>query len=244
VNFYLYDLRENVTLRHHGWEAVNGNGKDATRVAQRKRTPLRVDCFYMLTTWASEPDDEHRLLSRCLTALFRFPIIPVERLRGSLVEQPFEITARLANHDKLTNPAEVWSALDNELRPSVSYIMTLALDPWATITGPVVRTFTFRYGQAIGLPQRQQIIPDTTTPDMVYIGGTVRGRGNQPQAGVQVAVKGTGLFSQTDEQGRFRLGTLPPGEYTLVAWPAEGKPRERKVRIPAPDGIYDLDLSG
>lgn len=248
VNFFLYDVRENVVLRHHGWETANGNGHNAVagndpmRYAQRKRTPFRADCYYMMTTWASEPDDEHRLLSRCLTALFRHPVLPEAKLQGSLKKQPFEIQARLASHDKLTNPAEVWSALDNELRPSVSYIVTIAIDPWAEISGPVVRTLTFRYGQALGLPYQQQLLPDGLMPEMIYIGGTVKARGEQSTAGIQVAVKGTGIFSTTDEQGRFRLGTLPPGEYTLVVWPAEGKPRERKVTVPAPDGDYDLSL--
>ena len=89
VNFFLYDLRENATLRQHGWERMGPvNGDNMSRF---KRTPFRVDCFYMLTTWAAEPDDEHRLLSRTLMSLFRFPILPDDRLIGSLQNPPFEI---------------------------------------------------------------------------------------------------------------------------------------------------------
>ena len=74
VNFFLYDLRENPVLRTHQWEAVNqgGNGD----IARMKRTPFRVDCYYMITTWAAEPEDEHRLLSRVLMTLFKYPTIP------------------------------------------------------------------------------------------------------------------------------------------------------------------------
>lgn len=240
INFFLYDVRENATLRQHGWErmaSVNGNN-----LAHLKRTPFRVDCFYMMTTWASEPDDEHRLLSRALMSLFRFPILPEDRLVGSLKNPTFEIQTRLALHDKLTNPAEVWSSLDNELRPSISYIITLALDPWKEVSGPVVRTLTFRTGQAGDLPRAPELLQDAGMDQMIYIGGTLRDKSKAPLAGVDVAIKGTGLFTKTDEEGQYTLGSLQPGEYTLVAWKAEGKPKEKKITVPPKDGDYDLEI--
>ncbi|RPI31618.1 MAG: DUF4255 domain-containing protein [Chloroflexota bacterium] len=243
VNFFLYDVRENATLRQHQWERV-ASGLPGDNHAHLKRTPFRADCFYMLTTWAAEPEDEHRLLSRCLLALFRFPSLPEERLVGSLKNQPFEVQARLANHDRLTNPAEVWSALDNEMRPSVSYIITLALDPWVEITGPVVRNLTMRFGQSNKLPRARQIDASDPLAEMNFIGGTVRAKSSDgpPMSGIEIAVKGTGLFGTTDEQGRYTLGSLPSGDYILVAWPPEGKPREKRVVVPARDGNYDLEL--
>jgi hypothetical protein len=242
VNFFLYDVRENATLRQHQWERMPASNGD--NLARLKRTPFRVDCYYMLTTWAAEPDDEHRLLTRALMALFRFPIVPEDRLVGSLKNPPFEIQARLANHDRLTNPAEVWSSLDNELRPSVSYIITLALDPWKEITGPVVRILTLRTGQAGDLPRKPEFLPEARHDEMIFIGGTLRdkSKGNTPVAGVEVAVKGTGLFATTDREGQFTLGSLQPGEYTLVAWSGEGKPKEKRITVPPKDGDYDLDI--
>ncbi|MGE5463756.1 MAG: Pvc16 family protein [Syntrophothermus sp.] len=240
VNFFLYDLRENPALRTHQWErlAEGGNGG---RLAHLKRTPFRVDCLYMLTTWAVEPEDEHRLLTRCLMALFRFPVLPEDRLVGSLRNPMFEIQARLASHDRLTNPAEVWASLDNEMRPTVSYIVTLALDPWSEVTGPVVHTLTYRFGQAAGLPDTPRLDAPDPQANQIYISGTVWAK-SKPQVGIAVAVKGTGLFTKTDRQGRFVLGSLPSGEYTLVAWPPKGKPREKKVAVPAAGGTYDLEI--
>ena len=77
---------------------------------------------------------------------------------------------------------------------------------------------------------------------LVYFGGTVHEKGNsqKPLAGIQVAVKGTGLFDTTDHLGRFRLGGLLPGDYILVAWMPGGKPIERPVTLPAVDGNYDV----
>ena len=244
VNFFLYDLRENAVLRQHQWEqAAGGNGRAAdSHLAHLKRTPFRVDCLYMLTCWAAEPEDEHRLLTRTLLALFRFPVLPPERLVGSLKGQPFELQARLASHDRLTNPAEVWGALDNEMRPSLSYVVTLAMDPWAEITAPLVKTFSMRSGQAEGLPLSRRLV-DSTVVEWSSIGGQVRaGAGGKPAAGIQVAVKGSGLFAASDENGQYTLNGLPPGEYILVAWPAEGRPLEKKVTLPGKPGDYDFEL--
>lgn len=241
VNFFLYDVRENATLRQHGWERLPAPGGD--NIARLKRTPYRIDCLYMLTTWAAEPDDEHRLLTRCLMALFRFPVIPTERLVGSLQNSAFDIQTRLASHDRLTNPAEVWSSLDNELRPSIGYITTLALDPWQEVTGPIVRTLTLRTGQAATLPRQRSLLAEAQIDSMTFIGGTLRDKAHAPAAGIQVAIKGTGLFATTDEQGRYTLGSMQPGEYTLVAWPAEGKPKEKKITVPPANGAdYDLEI--
>lgn len=251
VNLFLYDLRENNVLRQHQWEQIaNANRGDNRN--RRKRSPMRVDCFYMLTTWAADPEDEHRLLSRCLLALFRFPVLPDDRLVGSLRNPPYDIQARLASHDKLTNPAEVWSALDNEMRPSISYVITLALDPWTEVKDDsIVRTLTLRSGQSNTLPRYQRLIEETRE-ELSFIGGTVRdtAQDGAPVAGIEVAIKGTGLFDTTDEQGRFTLGSLPRGQYTLVAWPPEGKPKEKKIAVPVigddgkpvTDGDYDLEI--
>ena len=247
INLFLYDVRENNVLRQHQWERLPDNGDGR---AHLKRSPFRVDCFYMLTTWAAEPDDEHRLLTRAMLALFRFPILPEDRLVGSLKSPPFEIQARLAAHDRLTNPAEVWSSLDNDLRPSVSYVVTLALDPWKEISGPVVKTLTLRTGETLTQPRKWVLMQDSEPGETVFIGGTVRDKvhGNIPKAGIRVAIKGTGLFDTTDEQGNFNLRGLQPGEYTLVAWSAEEKPnekprfQEKKIIVPSQGGDYDLEI--
>jgi hypothetical protein len=251
VNLFLYDLRENNVLRQPQWEQIaNGNRGDNRN--RRKRSPMRVDCFYMLTTWAADPEDEHRLLSRCLLALFRFPVLPGDRLVGSLRNPPYDIQARLASHDKLTNPAEVWSALDNEMRPSISYVITLALDPWTEVKeDSIVRTLTLRSGQSSTLPRHQRLIEETRG-ELSFIGGTVRdtAQDGAPIGGIEVAIKGTGLFDTTDEQGRFTLGSLPRGQYTLIAWPPEGKPKEKRITVPVigddgkpvTDGDYDLEI--
>jgi len=247
VNFFLYDLRENPVLRQHQWEEIPSK-KPGDNLTHRKRSPFRIDCFYMLTTWASEPDDEHRLLSRCLSVLFRYPTLPEDRLVGLVKNQPYEIITRLASHDRLTNPAELWSAMDNEMRPSISYIVTLCLDPWAEVSGPVVRSFILRTGISRTLPARQALDLASLDHDMIFIRGTVLKKGENgsippaPLANIQVAIKGTGLFSTTNSEGQYSLGGLEPGEYTLVGWLPDGKVIEKNVTLPATSGNYDLEI--
>lgn len=166
VNLFLYDVKENVQLRRHDWEHWgNGNGADQ-HFAKQKKPPLRLDCFYMVTTWAADPEVEHWLLSACLLVLARYPTLPQDRLRGSLQNQPYEIRTKLAAHDVLTNPAEVWGALGNDLRPSISYVVSLALDPWRPIEVPVVTTAQLRIGQIQSKPmEKKTIVQTSATPD-------------------------------------------------------------------------------
>ncbi|MGC9347764.1 MAG: Pvc16 family protein [Anaerolineae bacterium] len=242
LNIFLYDIRENNVLRKHQWERLNG-ANNAQDLAQLKRSPMRVDCSYMLTTWAADPEDEHRLLTRTMLALFRFPNLPNDRLIGNLKNPPFEIQARLARHDKLTEPSDLWNVLDNELRPTVSYVITLALDPWSVITGPLVKTRRLRLGQASELPHRRVLVPDAARQDLALIGGTIRDEAeHEPRSGVTVALKNTGYVTTTDEHGRFVLGSVSPGDYTLVAWVEEGKPAQKEIAIPTEGREYDMEV--
>ena len=243
VNFYLYDLRENTQLRRSQFDPA-GNGNAREMISRMKKAPHRIDCYYMITTWAAEPEDEHRLLTRTLMSLFRYPNLPEHILQGTLQNPRFPLNTHVARHDKLTNPAEVWSALDNEMRPSVSYTVTLALDPWSEVTGPIVRTFTLKAGQANQLPVYEVLDEGTAGFELTYIGGMVRSKSDdgEPQSGLEVAIKGRGWFDRTDDDGRYRLGAMPPGEYILVVWPEKGKPKEKKIKVPASDGDYDLEI--
>ncbi len=248
VNLFLYDLRENPQLRQHQWQTSENRQGPSTRVTQ-KRTPLRYDCYYMLTTWVHDhPESEHRLLTLCMLALARFPVLPEDLLQDTQLANPvYDINTRLANHDVLTNPAEVWGALNNDLRPSVSYVVTLTLDPWTAIPVHAVQTVTLRTGQASEPSRRTQLMAQNLLAEVHFIGGVVRQPGVdgrlEPVANITVAIKGTGLFAVSDEQGRYRLDNVSTGQQTLVAWPATGKPREKVITVPAgKNETYDIEL--
>ena len=128
------------------------------------------------------------------------------------------------------------------MRPSISYVVSLALDPWSEVTGPAVRTFTFQVGQAYAPDREQNLQAGGEGTGLFYFGGTLldQGDGQKPISGIRVAVKGTGLFTTSDAEGRYRLGGLPAGDYTLVIWPSTGNPIEKPVTIPAKAGDYDI----
>ena len=239
VNLFLYDVRENNALRQPQWERIARPDNYAGRpVVSQKRTPFRIDCHYILTTWATEAQDEHMLLSRAMLALFRYPFLPEKYLGDDLREQPFKLAARLAAHDKLTNPTELWNALDNDLRPSVSYVVTLAMDPWAVVDTPAVLSFTLTKGQTNNLPHARQLT-ENSADSHTTIGGIVRQNG-RPQPNLPVALKGTGFFTTTDEDGRYTLANVPLGQQTIVAWTKTDKPAEKPVVIPG--GNYDIEI--
>ena len=238
LNFFLFDIRENNVLRQHQWEKMAqlpGNGGPPN--IQQKRTPFRIDCHYIITSWAANPKDEHRLLSRTLLTLFRYPILPESSLMGDLKTQPFKIQAKLVTHDHLTNPAELWGAMDNEIRPSMSLLITLAADPWTEVTGPVVTSYTMTTGIAENLPNSR--IDGKTAVSTHHIAGTITEK-TTPQANITVAIKDTGFINTTNQEGQFILNNLPEGEHTLVAWPTEGKPVEKIITVPGTG--YDIEL--
>jgi hypothetical protein len=244
VNLFLYDIRENNVLRQPQWERINSG---STTHAQIKRTPLRVDCSYLVTAWAADPEDEHRMLTRSLLALFRYPVLPDHRLVGQLKNPPYEIRAHIAQHDALKDASDLWSVLDNEMRAGVAYVVTLALDPWTEVTESIVRTRTLRLGQMQD-PAAQNaaapgLVAGTESTPLVLFGGVIRDKqSGEPRAGIEVALKGTGHITTTDAQGRYKLGSLPPGAYTLVVWPTEGKPLQKKIEVPGEPASYDTEV--
>jgi hypothetical protein len=128
VNCYLYDIRENLELRTR--EPVLQRSPDGTR-ATRRPPPVRIDCAYCITAWSRATEEsvleEHRLLSQVLLVLLRNPTIPASALQGSLVNQVPPYPTVIAAPDGVKNQPEFWGALDQQLKPSLNYVVTLAV---------------------------------------------------------------------------------------------------------------------
>ncbi len=105
-------------------------------------------------------------------------------------DQPFKIQAKLVTHDHLTNPAELWGSMDNEIRPSMSYLVTLAANPWQEVSGPIVTSYAMTTGIS-ETPQYSRIDPETAVT-LYTIAGTVTAN-NTPQTNITVALKNTGF---------------------------------------------------
>ena len=143
VNCFLYDIRENHKLRETNWEVTRKNG-----AVTSTKAPFRFDVTYQVTVWARQAEDEHRLLWRTLAALARNPLMPEEVLQGQLREQPFPVPTWISQPDHTPrNMSDLWQAIDNRIRPSLTYVVTLALDPNVTYTTPVVLSRETRVGR-------------------------------------------------------------------------------------------------
>ncbi|MBI1878877.1 MAG: DUF4255 domain-containing protein [Chloroflexi bacterium] len=235
LNLFLHDVRENNKLRQTqpAWEVERqGNGK----ITQRRK-PVRVDLHYMITAWTADPEDEHRLLTRTLLALFRLPHLPEELLPENLQGQPVPIPIIVAQSDELRTPADIWSALDNELRPAIVCTITLALNPYQPLTTPLVSTRELRVGQAA--EPLQQRISDPAGPEIFWtIGGTVRS--DESQENLRLTLVEKGLEVPIQAEGRFAIGNLKAGDYTLEVQAEGRQPHRHPITVPAPD--YELKV--
>jgi len=235
LNIFLHDMRENAKLRNIQWEREhNGNGMTTLR-----RTPVRLDLHYLITAWAAEPEDEHRLLTRALMALFRQPYLPEDLLPEGLHGQPVPIPLKVAQYDELRNPADIWSALDNELRPGIICVITLALNPYQPVTTPLVRTRELRVGHTISrLPHRRRL-NEQVEPDRFWtIGGTVNSQ--EPLENLRLTLVERGVDVPLQPEGRFAIGNLEAGDYTLEISIPGRRSKRHKITVPSPD--YELEV--
>ena len=128
VNCYLYDVRENAALRTQ--EPLLERSADGTR-AVRIRPPARIDCSYCITAWSTATDDpvleEHRVLSQVLRIILANPSLPTDVLQGTLATQIPPYPTIIAAADGIRTQPDFWDALDQQLKPSLNYVVTLAM---------------------------------------------------------------------------------------------------------------------
>jgi hypothetical protein len=122
LNFYLYDIREDLSRREVQFEEI----RDETgRVTDRRRPPRKFKLSYLVTAWTQRPEDEHRLLSSTLSCFLRSDTIPPDVLQGDLaaLARPVAVTvAQPPGNDR--SISDVWSALGGELKPSLDLVVT------------------------------------------------------------------------------------------------------------------------
>jgi hypothetical protein len=240
VNCYLYHLVENQDLRHNQWEmdrALGGRQNGNGHTGARRRMPFRVDACYMISAWANEPEDEHRLLWRVLAALLRHGFLPPDSLRGALVGQEWPMPTKVAQPEApIKNPSDFWSSMEGPIRAGFNYTVTLPLDPEYFMEVPLVLTRRVR----------TKLTWDPKPPEelrTVQIGGWVRSGpedGAPGVAGAEVALLERGVFTVTDDEGRFGFDRVPRGRYTLRAVTPDAR-AQRVVDLPGEE--YDLVLA-
>ena len=109
INFFLYDVRENLELRNSAWVVERqNNGK-----ALKKRPPARVDCSYLITAWPSDDDieTEHELLGEVMKVLLRHRKIPEEHVKKEFKGQEFSLRLISLRPSFLQSFGEFWQAM-------------------------------------------------------------------------------------------------------------------------------------
>lgn len=240
INCYLYHLVENRELRRNDWEVTNpapsrGNGIAAYHTAVRKRTPFRIDASYMVTAWANEVEDEHRLLWRTLAALMRYNELPAVYMQGVLAGQEWPMPLKVVQPNSVfKNPSDFWSGMEVPVKPSVDITVTLPLDPELMMEAPLVLT---KRVQTFPIRSMDRHEFPTQFGGWVFSGGDGGDDDGEPVAGAEVLIVERATDTRTDERGRFKFDDIPHGRYTLRATTPNGQ-IERVIQVPGDS--YDL----
>jgi Pvc16 N-terminal domain/Carboxypeptidase regulatory-like domain len=243
VDLFLYDIREDVELRSNEPVFQRINGQVITHAP-----PLRVACSYLVTAWpGGETGDaaallEQRLLSQTLQVFAAQSTIDPKFLQGSLKgqEPPLPLVTALVDPQK--NLSEFWTALGNKLRPSLTVRATISItDLIPPKTEPMVIIEHLRSGVRSALGE-ESVIPDTLD-ESFRIGGGVSDASNRPIAAATVTIVELGETTRTDPDGRFVLGKMKAGDFTLRV-KTDTAERIFPIKIPAPDGEnYNLQIT-
>src|SRR5262245_32032782 len=75
INLYLFRIEENPFAKNRDWQAV---GSDVLL-----KPPLSLNLFYVLTPYAREQADGHRVLGEAMRVLYDNAIVEPTRLSGS-----------------------------------------------------------------------------------------------------------------------------------------------------------------
>ena len=228
LNCFLYDIRERSGFRDDTATRI-ADGKGGFRA---QRPPRRIDLSYMVTAWAREAEDEHRILARTLAAMYRAGEIDRRFFQGHLLESEYPVLARIVPPDHVAKPADLWGVLDNELRTSLVWVLTVPLDAFTPVEGPLVTTRELHVG-AIGEDWRETFI---------QVAGTAHRKGapGETVPGVRVSVAGTALRMVTGPDGRFNFPGVPLGDHTISFETEDGVSGERAISVPG--SSYDIEL--
>jgi len=236
INIFLHDVRENVKLRQTQMQRPFERQRDGTAV--QRLNFVRLDLHYVVTVWATDPEDEHRLLTRALLVLFKNQELPQDLLPEGMQGQPWPVPLVVAQYETVEKPSDIWNVMDNQQRPAIMMVATIALDPTVPLLAPIVRTRELRFGQTPSPIVDQKFLAQADSGNYWTIGGTIRSK--KPLSNLAIHLVESGQRANILPDDRFSLGNLKPGDYTLEITADGRKPTTKKVTVPSPD--YDFDL--
>ena len=239
LNLYMYDVLENTELRGSEQWAQQDN-EDGT--VTLKRNPVRMNFYYLITSWAKEIQDEQQLLSVALTALLRQPAIPADLLPDTLKDQPVPIRLEVGQNKGLAKLSDFWGMIENDPHPGVRLTVTLSIDPYTPVTAPKVAASEIRFHQAPRSdgPSSEKYTKEVmASKSYISIRGTIKSKKYSPTALTMILTE-TGKPIDIEEDGRFAVHRLSQGEYHLEILFNERVLRREKIVVPSAQ--YDIEV--
>ena len=152
VDLFLYDIRENLALRHNE-QFYRQAGSTATTALTRE--PVLVECTYLITAWSDASEtaayDEQVIISDVIRALYRHVSIPntlpdktdpdgapIHILQGELAGADPLPRAFTIQTGRMQNPSEFWSAMGGKPKPQCNYQVTFAMDVFAPVQSELI----------------------------------------------------------------------------------------------------------
>ncbi len=249
INIYFYDIRENLNYSTSQSDWVLERDANGRMTKSKKGT--RYDLSYLITAWTINVEDEHRLLWYILSTLSRHDHLPADILEKPLDEQPYPLHTKVAHPEGiLRNVADVWTALDNQLKPVLPYVITLYLDPMVSWDVQPVRSKFIRMAPPLDTLKAQQDYlqearaskNDNGISVFNQIGGYIT---DATETGrpirAEVILLEQGLNTRTDAAGRFSFSNLVERpRYTFIVVAPGYVTARHEVTIPATS--YDIAL--
>jgi hypothetical protein len=232
LNIFLYDFQENTELRgSEQWRKENNEDGTVTLY----RNPVRVNFFYLITSWAKEVQDEQTLLSSALVTLLRQPTLAEEFLPEVLRNQPVPIRMETAQNKGLANLSDFWSTMDNDPHPGIRLTVTLSVDPYQPETFNQVSTSELRFKQN----QNPELVdPSRAEPESFPSKNhfMVRGKISSQKyssSTLKLILTETGKQIEIKEDGSFGITRLAEGDYHLDILFNDRVLRHEKFHVPS-----------
>lgn len=130
VNVFLYDIRENLDLRHGKSPYVKKySGESYVRVQD---SPTHVNFSYIITAWGGDNngyDTTESMISILLQILLLYSCIPKEFLAGGLEDILPLPKLQVLHPTYLQGIGEFWSALKGKPKPIIHCTLTMPIYP-------------------------------------------------------------------------------------------------------------------
>ncbi len=222
LNLYLFNIQENRERGRGPWTMERSNGAGTT-----SRPPVRLDCSYMATAWSNEIEDEHRLLTGAARVFFRNPFLTEEMLQGS-IPTDLEIRTEVAQPAAMKDVIDLWSVLDNDLKPSIRITVTVPLELGMSEESGLVNDRGIEMpppSGGFGLARSYRIEGRVT-------------RAGQPVAGARIRIDRSSATSRDD--GSFELRQVTPGTKAVLIYD-DGEWIDLETQVPSEDG-WEIEL--